>query len=442
MRLLALGSLLCAWQFSAALLRGADDFEAAQVRETDLLRHLNFLGSDTLEGREAGTSGGRAAAVYLTDKLTRLGLLPAGDAGRFTQDFGAGYANLLAVLPGTDESLRGEYVVVGAHYDHVGYGRRGNAYGPIGYIHNGADDNASGTAAILEIAETLALADEKPRRSILFAWWDAEEINLNGSEYWRMHPTLPLAGAQLAINVDMVGRLTDNGLNVHGARTAAGLRTLVCLANVETDLPLGFHRRHVRDSDHYPFFQGSVPYLSFDTGKHADYHRPTDDVERLNLPGLERVTRLICAAVRSAAGQDRSAGFRPECIAEAQQADPESTAVRMPSPARLGVSWFPRHVGEPVRIRSVDPGAGRSARRRPPAAIQRAQRGDVGAPGDADRNVRQSGVAPGVSWNKQRTADSHGGTGGPARVRRLCDPARSGGACGTDCDAGAPRVAG
>jgi hypothetical protein len=356
MRPPALGTLLCACLFAAAAGRGDDGSGRADIREADLLRHLNFLASDTLEGRDAGSSGGRAAAVYLVGELQRLGLKPAGEEGRFTQDFGVGYANLLALLPGADENLQGEYLVVCAHYDHVGYGRRGNAFGPIGYIHNGADDNASGTAAVLEIAETLALANEKPRRSILFAWWDAEEINLNGSEHWRTNPTLPLPGAELAINVDMVGRLTDNGLIVHGARTAAGLRTLVSLANSETDLLLDYDRRHVRDSDHYPFFQGRIPYLFFDTGKHADYHRPTDDVERLNLPGLARVTRLICSVVRAAAAQDRLTEFRPDCIAESRQAEPEAAGRPLSSPVRLGVTWYPRRVGEPVRVRSVDPG--------------------------------------------------------------------------------------
>ena len=367
MRTLRLGTFVCLGLVSACA--ADDDPHRAEVRGADLLRHLRFLASDTLEGREAGTSGGRAAAVYLAGELRRLGLQPAGDDGRFTQDFGAGFSNVLALLPGADAALRDDYLVVCAHYDHVGYGRRGNAYGPVGSIHNGADDNASGTSAILEIAEALALAPEKPRRSILFAWWDAEEINLNGSEYWRAHPTLPLGGARLAVNVDMVGRLSGERLIVHGARTAAGLRTIVSLANAETDLRLEFDRRHQRDSDHFPFFQQRVPYLFFDTGKHADYHRPTDDVDRLNLPGLERITRLLCTVVRSAADQHRLTGFRAESVAEAWQADHEATSRPVSSPVRLGMSWYPRRVGEPVRVRSIDPGS--------PAARSGLRGGDV-----------------------------------------------------------------
>lgn len=333
------------------------DTERAPIRQADLERHLNFLASDTLEGREAGSSGGRAASIYLVDEARRLGLEPAGDKDLYTQEFAAAYRNVLACLPGTDADLRHEFLLVGAHYDHVGYGRRGNTYGPIGFIHNGADDNASGTAALLEIAELLAMQPERPRRTVLFAWWDAEEINLNGSEHWRAHPTRPLHGVRLVINVDMVGRLRDESVVVHGVRTAAALRELAAWANNDTRLLLDFRRQHVRDSDHYPFFQARVPYLAFDTGKHPDYHRPTDDVERLNLAGLEHVACFLGELVRSAADRESLPGFRPECIAEAGQSDPDPAGHQAAPPVRLGLSWHPRRIGEPVRIRAVDTGS-------------------------------------------------------------------------------------
>jgi hypothetical protein len=348
----ALVAILAPW----AAIRAAD-VERAPVRQADLQRHLEFLASDTLEGREAGSSGGRAAAGYLSDQLRRIGLNPAGDGDRYVQEFGAAYRNVLAILPGADANLNRQFVLIGAHYDHVGYGRRGNTYGPVGYIHNGADDNASGTAALLEIAESLAAAADLPRRSILFAWWDAEEINLNGSEHWRANPTRPLSDVRLVINVDMIGRLRDDTVVIHGIRTGAGLRSLLAWTNAETRLCFDFRRAHIRDSDHYPFFRAGIPYLAFDTGKHPDYHRPTDDVDRLNVAGIEQIARCLAEFVRSAADQPILPEFRPESVAEATQTDPDLLSQPVDTPVRLGLSWNARRAGEPVRVRQVDSGS-------------------------------------------------------------------------------------
>lgn len=337
------------------LLRAAEPPAASQTLRDRLQRHVTFLASDTLEGREAGSSGGRAAAQYLVERLADLGLEPAGDGERYTQDFGYSYRNVLALLAGADPDLADQSILIGAHFDHVGYARRGNAYGPAGYIHNGADDNASGTAALLELAAALASADPPPARSILFAFWDAEELNLDGSEHWCRHPTRPLAGLRLVINVDMVGRLADEQVYIHGARTADGLRTMLARANAETAFTLDFNNAHVRDSDHYPFFRKRIPYLMIDTGKHADYHRPTDDVERLNLDGLERMTRMLLALTTDAVHRESLADFRPECIAEARRNGDEIPQYTLP--LRLGVTWRNRRNGEPLTIESVNAGS-------------------------------------------------------------------------------------
>ncbi|MCG8584485.1 MAG: M28 family peptidase, partial [Pirellulales bacterium] len=123
------------------------------IAKGDLSKHVETLADDALEGRAAGTRGGYAAAKYIQGEFVRIGLEPAGEDDRYTQLFNAGYRNLLGILPGSDEKLRREVILVGAHFDHVGYGTWTNSRGPIGYIHNGADDNASGTSAVLEIAE-------------------------------------------------------------------------------------------------------------------------------------------------------------------------------------------------------------------------------------------------------------------------------------------------
>jgi hypothetical protein len=322
-----------------------------------LKTHCYFLASDTLEGREAGTTGGRAAAAYLRQQFETIGLEPAAGDGDYFQEFGRGYRNIIGVLRGGDPELSRDYVILGAHYDHVGYARRGNAYGPIGRIHNGADDNASGTAAILEIARVIAAMEPPPKRSVLFVLWDAEEIGLDGSEHWIRVPTVRKDRVRLSINIDMVGRLREETINVRGVRTIQGLRWLLAGANLETDLTLDFAWGHKADSDHYPFYQSRIPYLCFDTGKHEDYHRPSDDAHRLNFDGLQRVSELLLRTVVTAADRDELPRFRRESINEALRSDDWFTRTRPEFPTRLGLGWHRRSdISAPVRTRRITPG--------------------------------------------------------------------------------------
>ncbi len=161
----------------------AGSFDAAMesIRLPDLRRHVGTLASDSLEGREAGARGGKAAGAYLVSELRRLKVRPGGEDGSYYQYFEPDYRNVLALVPGRDPELRNEVVVISAHYDHVGYGTRRNSRGPWGLVHNGADDNASGTAGLLEVIEAFAALEPAPRRTVLFAFWDAEEKGLLGS---------------------------------------------------------------------------------------------------------------------------------------------------------------------------------------------------------------------------------------------------------------------
>ncbi|MBX3438898.1 MAG: M20/M25/M40 family metallo-hydrolase, partial [Planctomycetaceae bacterium] len=296
-------ALLVAWACLpiGMLAAATPDVARATINARDLRRHVSFLASDTLEGRAAGSHGGRAAGSYLVNEFRRIGLTPAGEGDDYLQEFGRGYRNALALLPGSDPLLRDEVVLIGAHYDHVGFGRPGNSFGPFGQIHNGADDNASGAAALLEAAEACAQLDPRPARTILFALWDAEEDGLLGSEHWAAHPTLPLQRVKLVVNMDMVGRLRGDRVTVYGARTATGLRRLAALANLGTGLSLDFDRTQRKDSDHWTFYRRDIPYLMFHTGDHDDYHRPSDDADKLNYEGLERVTQLTFEIARLAA---------------------------------------------------------------------------------------------------------------------------------------------
>ena len=191
------------------------------IRSADLRRHVEVLADDSMEGRAAGTRGGYAAGGYIAEQLRKGKFSPAGADGGYFQSVPTGGRNVLAMLNGADPKLSREVIVVGGHYDHVGYGNRGNSAGPAGYIHNGADDNASGTSALLELAEALMLLPSPPKRSILLAFWDGEEDGLLGSKHWMAHPTIPRERIAFFVNLDMVGRLRHDTMWLEGSRTAS-----------------------------------------------------------------------------------------------------------------------------------------------------------------------------------------------------------------------------
>ncbi len=319
-----------------------------------------------MEGRAAGTRGGRAAAHYLAKQLQRLGLEPAGTKGSYFQPFGADYRNVLALLRGSDPQHGEEVVIVAAHYDHVGYGTSQTSNGPIGYIHNGADDNASGTAAVLEIAEAFLKSPTPPRRTILFAFWDAEEIGLLGSKHWVSQPTVPLARVRMMFNLDMIGRLRNDRLEVVGVRTAAGLRRMTSQANQRCGLHLQYPWTLADDSDHYPFYERGIPVLMLHTGLHDEYHRPSDDAHLLNLEGMQRVGRLMFGLAWEAAQAASVPVFRPACRREDAETQRRLEQPLPPLPGRLGVSWDPHDPGPGVRLVHVAAGSsGQSAGLRP-----------------------------------------------------------------------------
>ena len=219
--------------------------------------------------------------------------------------------NVLSYLPGSDPKLREEIVVVSAHFDHVG-ARNGE-------IFNGADDDASGTVGLLEIAEAYSLQFEKPKRSVLFAAWNAEESGLLGSRYYLEQPVLPLDQTVAVFQMDMIGRneeISDsesprfrgleeqtaksnhNSVNILGYSRSEDLRHLVTATNQHIGLDLKFrYDNHplnlLRRSDSWPFLVQGVPALFFHTGLHPDYHQPTDTADRINYAKMEKIVRLV-----------------------------------------------------------------------------------------------------------------------------------------------------
>lgn len=296
---------------------------AATILAGDAGRHVAALADDAFEGREAGTRGGRAAGSYIVEAIDHLGLEPAGDAGGWYQPFGS-MRNILALARGSDPTVAEELVVVSAHYDHVGYGNASNSYGPFGFVHNGADDNASGVAGLIEIAEAIQALPSHPRRSILLAFWDGEEKGLLGSSHFlRVRPG-PLRDFRIVfcINLDMIGRLRGERVEVYGSRTAPGLRALTVGVNNRPGtraLELAYDWKIDPDSDHYSFIEKRIPTLMFHTGLHDNYHRPSDDVHLVNLDGLEPVARLTFATAIAVADDPAvPRTFRSECRQESE----------------------------------------------------------------------------------------------------------------------------
>ena len=216
--------------------------------------------------------------------------------------------NVLALIPGSDSNLRDEVMIVGGHYDHDG-----EAYGQIWY---GADDNASGTAALLELAEAFGSGAAPPARSVLLSAWAGEEKGLLGSRYYVGHPFFPLNKTIAMFQMDMIGRNEEHGannsqqipeehaaanetsLNVLGSAFAPELKTIISSMNMQTSLTLHFRYDFgaedlMRRSDQWSFLQRGIPAIFFFTGLHPDYHTPRDTAEKINYPKLESITKLV-----------------------------------------------------------------------------------------------------------------------------------------------------
>ncbi len=325
-------------------------FSAAMesITADELYHYVEVLADDVYEGRAAGSRGGHAAGQYIVKQLQPFKLTAGGTDNSYFQQFSDDCRNILVLLSGDDPQLTNEVVVVGAHYDHVGYGNRNNSYGPWGKIHNGADDNASGTSVLLETIEAFARSGLKTRRTILFAFWDGEERGLVGSRYWVSHPTISIERVKLDITLDMVGRLREERLYLLGSRSAYGMRRLFS-GPVDDPMWLDFGWDISANSDHWPFLERRVPIALLHTGLHSDYHRPTDDVEKINRQGLREICRYLLGALVKVANEDRLPKFRDAVRRESESSRPTLeeplSKVSLASwpkdqpPPRLGISW-------------------------------------------------------------------------------------------------------
>ncbi len=218
--------------------------------------------------------------------------------------------NIIAVLPGEDKKLKDEWIVIGAHYDHLGYGGEGSGsrMPDTMAVHNGADDNGSGTVALLEIAK--AMKNRPHKRSIMFIWFGAEEMGLLGSKYFTEHPLIKLDHIVGMINMDMMGRLRDNKFYAGGVGTSKGAKDLLQKVNQKYKFDLILSESGYGPSDHASFYMKNIPVLYFNTGIHDDYHTPFDDVEKINFKGLEKTARFVTDVLLEWANTDNKPVFQ------------------------------------------------------------------------------------------------------------------------------------
>jgi hypothetical protein len=295
-----------------ALLAAALPAAAQPADLYPIQKDVAFLSSDLLGGRATGTEGEALAARYISERMAEIGLEPAGEGGTWFQPFAFAHSANPHAAPGEGEQLAGrnvagridngaaETVVIGAHYDHLGMGGMGSRAPGQAAIHNGADDNASGVAALLAAAEHLARPDAPRDRNYLFVAFSGEEMGLFGSKHFAER--LP-AGVAYMLNFDMVGRLGAGGeLAVNGSGTSPVWPGAIADAASSLALDPSLHASGLGPSDHASFYLKDIPVLHLFTGQHADYHTPADDAHLINYDGIERVARLAVRIVEETAG--------------------------------------------------------------------------------------------------------------------------------------------
>ena len=355
----------------------ASPLAAQQTAEArDLLNDVKFLASDALQGRKIGTPGADTAAAYLARRFAAAGLQPApgGWMQRFTVDPSAPAAehsgiggalgeNVIGVIPGRDTALQNEVVIVGAHYDHLGLGGFGSlAPDSTGKVHHGADDNASGSAALVAIARHLSA--HPPARTVVLIAFSGEEEGLLGSTWYVKHPLYPLDHTVAMINLDMVGRLRDSKLIIYGTATAKEWPALLDSLNATARFDIRGRGDGYGPSDQSPFYAAHRPVLHLFTDLHGDYHRPTDDWQKINADGLARVADFAAAITEAVASRRAELTFVEAPVAVADDSTPVVTpgygaylgTVPDMSESPGGVALTGVHAGSPAEKAGILPG--------------------------------------------------------------------------------------
>ena len=359
----------------------------ALFNEQAMLQSVQWLAAPEREGRGLGSPGLLAASDYVAEQMRAAGLAPGGDNGSFFQDFpvestpaangsvasapvkpGTSARNVIGVLKGSNPAFEGQWVVLSAHYDHLGRNGVGVRVSELGQIHPGADDNASGTAVMLELARALAAAGA-PQRTIVFIGFSAEEAKLQGSRYFAQHPTpLPLTGLRAVVNLDTVGHLHSNPLSVLATGTANEWAPIIQGVGFETGVAIRSIAGAGESSDQQSFIAKGIPGVQLFSGANLDYHRPTDTADKVDSAGLGKVAMVAREIVSYLA--ERPAPLSVT-IANANSASGAGVLPGAGGTRRVAFGLVPdyAYAGTGVRADSVAPGS--------PAALAGFQAGDV-----------------------------------------------------------------
>lgn len=291
----------------AASLFTLSTLQAQEISTDNLKKHISYLASDKLKGRGTSSKGEKKAAAYIAKQFKSYGLQPKGTDGYYQPFVFRKNPNIHDTTTANVPERKGKNVigyldngaaltvVIGAHYDHLGLGHDHNSTdpNPEGKIHNGADDNASGTAGVMELARYYATNGVKEKYNFLFICFSGEELGLIGSKKFCEKPTIDLAQVNYMLNMDMIGRLADSTqrLIIYGVGTAPiwvpmidGMRTTF---HVKQD------SAGIGPSDQTSFYLKDIPVLHFFTGQHPDYHKPSDDADKINYEGEKKVLEYI-----------------------------------------------------------------------------------------------------------------------------------------------------
>lgn len=346
----------------------------AEVRpEFDIDRmkaDVEWLASPEREGRGAGTRGLEAAANYIEERFEHLGLAPFTPGGRIVDRYSQRFTvtgenggplqvrNIIGVVPGTNPDLKGQALVISAHYDHLGFGWPDARAGAKGQLHPGADDNASGVAVMLELARLMTGA--KPERSVIFAAFSGEEEGLAGARTYvkaaqRPGARFPLSGHIADLNLDTVGRLGDGKVTVFGAASARELPFVFMGANAVTGIPVQTVAQEIGGSDDRAFVEAGVPAVQLFGSTTDDYHRPSDTADKIDYQGLGKVAGILKEAIDYLAARSEPLHFSGGATAAAPLS---SAATRR---AATGIVPDMTDQGEGVRVGSVQPGSGAEA---------------------------------------------------------------------------------
>lgn len=287
-------------------------------------KHDKYLSSDKMQGRFPGTKGNNDAAAYIEKHFRKYGLRKFNES--YYQSFSlfvkeglnkvksdsVKTQNVVGYIEGSDQKLKNEFIVIGAHYDHWGWGGQnsGSKKKDVVAIHNGADDNASGVSALLCMAEELSKNPVKPKRSIIFVSFSGEEEGLLGSKYFVAHLPVEKNAVKVMLNMDMVGRLNaEKQIYMGGAGTFPDGVELMKKLGENSGLNPVVHAGEVGGSDHVSFYKSSISVIGFHTGGHPQYHTPEDDIDLINSDGGALVAKYIYSALAAIANYEQGLYF-------------------------------------------------------------------------------------------------------------------------------------